>query len=321
MTGGVCEFGRLGDGLSMAGAGTSREIELSSGARIGLGVYGAERGFPVLALHGTPASRLMFSIADEKARAMGLTLYCPERFGYGLSSRPARVNEPDYVSRTTDAFVEVADRLGLSSFAILGISGGTVYAVSLASRLGRHVSALVLASPLGPVSGVPDDVSRAFLWRHRALFGAPRFVPWLLRFGAGVALRLFHAAPEMFAHRFASSLGPADEAVLSKVRARESLIAMTREAVRDGVYGALADVSVFSRAWDVDFEAIGAPVALAYGSADKLAPVAAARLLGDLIPGCEVERRDGDGHFWIYEHIDHVLSTVVRLSGQAPAAR
>jgi pimeloyl-ACP methyl ester carboxylesterase len=57
---------------------------LVSGRRIGCAEYG-DPCLPVLALHGTPGSRLMFALSDGAARERGLRLIAPDRPGYGLS--------------------------------------------------------------------------------------------------------------------------------------------------------------------------------------------------------------------------------------------
>jgi hypothetical protein len=47
-------------------------LRLPDGRGLGFRVYGDPRGLPVLFLHGTPGSRLKFSIADEAGKALGL---------------------------------------------------------------------------------------------------------------------------------------------------------------------------------------------------------------------------------------------------------
>mgnify|MGYP003544844774 CR=1 FL=1 len=56
--------------------GTTAHLEgvvltLADGRSVGLGVYGAEDGARFIALHGTPACRIMYAIADAAARRHG----------------------------------------------------------------------------------------------------------------------------------------------------------------------------------------------------------------------------------------------------------
>ncbi len=73
------------DAMVKRGEGDSRLVTLRSGRRLGVVSYGDPDGLPVLALHGAPASRLMFDVADAPARACGVRLIAFDRPGYGLS--------------------------------------------------------------------------------------------------------------------------------------------------------------------------------------------------------------------------------------------
>ena len=126
----------------------SEFVELADGRRFGLARYGAENGRPVLALHGAPASRIMFDVTDAAAKKLSVQIYCPERPGYGVTPKD---KSPTLETRVAD-LEEIADRLGLQRFAVLGVSGGGPYAVALAARLGRRVMGLALVSPMGPIA-------------------------------------------------------------------------------------------------------------------------------------------------------------------------
>lgn len=63
----------------------SRVHRLVCGRRIGYAEYGDPAGAPVLALHGTPGSRLMFSLSEDLARERRLCMIALDRPGYGLS--------------------------------------------------------------------------------------------------------------------------------------------------------------------------------------------------------------------------------------------
>jgi len=46
-------------------------------------------------------------------------------------------------------------------------------------------------------------------------------------------------------------------------------------------------------------------------------PVPAALRLGELIPGCEVRRVKGAGHYWILRNYGHVLDSVAAVARAA----
>src|SRR5262245_31445533 len=65
-------------------------LRLTDGRRLGFRIYGDPKGQPVLFLHGTPGSRLKFSIAHDSGRRLGLAIVAPDRWGYGLTEAPER---------------------------------------------------------------------------------------------------------------------------------------------------------------------------------------------------------------------------------------
>jgi pimeloyl-ACP methyl ester carboxylesterase len=89
---------------------------------------------------------------------------------------------------------------------------------------------------------------------------------------------------------------------------------MTREGLRQGIAGGLADLEIFSQPWNVDFAAIQASCVLWQGTADRIVPVEAALWLGKQLPHCSIELIEGAGHFWIYEHVDACLARVSQLA-------
>ncbi|MBU1212887.1 MAG: alpha/beta hydrolase [Alphaproteobacteria bacterium] len=299
-------------------------IELADGRRFGLATYGAAGGFPVLALHGAPASRLMFDVADGPAQALGLRLYCPDRPGYGLTPKD---NEPTLEKRAGD-LVAIADALLLGRFAVLGVSGGAPYAVALAERLGDRICGLGLVSPMGPVAqfeaaksaGKPGEVLKRLSRGHRIFFlDLPRHRT-ALALQAGISARVFKAAPHLFARLFAHSLSSADSRILQKPHVQESLIAMTLEALRQGADGGLSDLEIFSQPWPVAFEAIRAQTIIWQGTADRIVPEAVSLWLSGLIPNCRFVRLEDCGHFWVYDHVDEVLGALGEIAQIAARA-
>ena len=300
------------DGNPVA-ARLDRQVTLPSGRRLGVAEFGCEDGYPVIACHGAPASRLMFEVADEAARALSIRLIAFDRPGYGLSPL-------DYgatlLSRT-EVFAGLPDALGLEQFALIGVSGGAPYATALAAHLGDRVSALGLISPLGPVADLARRSAPAPIHlstTQRAFFLDLPNHPWLLRANAEIAMRGFRAMPRVFAGLFTHLLPATDGAIISRPRVAESMIAMTLEATRNGMAGGIADIEIYGEPWHVDFSAITAPAVLWQGLADPVVPVEVALGLGALIPECRIERIEDGGHFWVYDNITSTLQTVLDLA-------
>src|SRR5207249_1087881 len=108
------------------------------------------RGFPVLALHGTPGSRLARWPDDDVYTEAGACWITHDRAGYGRSSRrPGRS-----VADEVDDVVALADELGLERFGVLGGSGGGPHVLACAALLPKRVTRAVCAVGLAPL-GTP----------------------------------------------------------------------------------------------------------------------------------------------------------------------
>lgn len=293
-------------------------VELTDGRRFGLATYGASTGIPVLALHGAPASRIMFDVTDATAKKLGLRILCPERPGYGITKIE---KAPTLASRAAD-LEHIANCLGLGRFAILGVSGGGPYSIALAERLGDRVLGMALVSPLGPLAEfrharlegeIGQQFGRLSLRPKLFFLDLPKH-PHLLELQASLSAHAFKAAPQSFASLFAQLLSKADARVLSQDDVRESLIAMTLEAIRPGVGGGLADLKIYSKPWNVNFERVNQPTIIWQGTADRIVPAPATFWLSTLLPNCRLERLPKAGHFWVYDHVEEVLEALAGIS-------
>ncbi|MEO1206790.1 MAG: alpha/beta hydrolase [Pseudomonadota bacterium] len=282
---------------------------LPDGTQVGLARYGQPGGLPILAFHGAPACRFMFDVADTPARDLGVELICPDRPGYGLTPPDA---EPSLASRT-QMHMALVEALGLERFHLLGISGGGPYAVALAAAMPDRVRGLGLVSPIGPVADFVDQGGRTVHPFHRWFFLRLPHKSRLLSVNGKVSARLFKRAPTFFARMFARGLGEADLAVLSRPMNQASLIRMTHEALRQGIWGATTDLQIFSAPWGVETRKIGCPTVIWQGTADRIVPASVSLALAETLPNCDAIRLAGHGHFWVYDHTDEVLSQLVNL--------
>jgi pimeloyl-ACP methyl ester carboxylesterase len=75
---------------------------------------------------------------------------------------------------------------------------------------------------------------------------------------------------------------------------------------------------IFCMPWSIPFHAVKAPVLLWQGTGDRNVPVPASLRLARIIPGCELRRLEGAGHYWIFEHIEDVLKAMVHKMSPHP---
>jgi len=288
--------------VALGSTARDRAIALGDGRTILLREYGDPAGQPVIALHGTPASRLMYAAA-KSAGAHGLRLIAPDRWGYGGSSPHPRPT----LAAFADDMQRVADGLGIERFGVLGVSGGGPYAAAMAVLLRERVTALALVAPVGPIADAPGVRLSGF---HALCFRILPRVPGSLRLVFSAFRRGLKAAPEAAIRVASMRAPPPDRAVLANAEVHARFTAMFAEGLKDGVAGALIDMAIFSRPWDIALERVAVPSALWIGTADNNVPMDAARKLARSIPGCELIVLEGEGHLWVALNYDGVLGWI-----------
>jgi pimeloyl-ACP methyl ester carboxylesterase len=278
-------------------------MRLADGRRIGYAEYGDEQGLAVLAIHGTPGSRLMFALTDKAARARRLRIVAPERPGYGLSD----FRRMDTLGSAAEDVRAFADALGLDRFAVIGVSGGAPFAIAIAAAMPDRVALLALISPVGPIAdcharirmsklhrliftrmGGSDPACAAFFWSLRSL----------VRWAPGVAYRALMRR-----------VSPSDRVVLAGDEVRANLQAALREGLKPGIAGARQDLRLFCAPWGLALQDI-VPAIVWQGSDDAIVPPGGAYHLAETLPNCRLDVIQGGGHYWVFGQFERVLDAV-----------
>ncbi|MGE0765496.1 MAG: alpha/beta fold hydrolase [Hyphomicrobiaceae bacterium] len=261
---------------------------------------GDRDGYPLIALHGTPGSRLKFVAAHASAKRLGIRLIAPDRWGYGATT----AHHAPSLSAFADDICRLADRLGLGKFGVLGVSGGGPFAVAVAASMAERVSSLSLVAPVGPIAGEPDDEITPF---HRLCFGALSQRPKAV----GAVFQAFRAmldvSPDVGVRVAMLRIAAADRRVLWRREVATHLGETFAEGLRPGVVGPVTDLGLFGTRWDIDLCRAHVPAHMWLGSADQNVPRSAARRLADRLPDCGLTELAGEGHLWIADNFETVL--------------
>jgi pimeloyl-ACP methyl ester carboxylesterase len=290
-------------------------VALPDGRLLGYAEYGDPAGTPIFGLHGTPGSRFMFRLAHPVALALGVRLLAPERPGFGISTyQPGRT----LASYAID-IADFADALGIRRFAVAGVSGGGPYAAACATLLPDRVTALGLISPVGPMAGAgkPRSIGKGHYFAFRVTPRVPPLLAAVFTFGRYA----FLYAPNAIYGFLMRRASPSDWKILSRAEVRRNLLQGVAEGCRPGIGAGMQEMVIFSRPWDVPFQAIEAPAFLWQGMADRNVSIAASLSLAELVPNCQTRRIENAGHYWIFDNIAEVLETLVKAArGSSVAA-
>jgi pimeloyl-ACP methyl ester carboxylesterase len=273
------------------------------GRQVRVREVGEDGGFTVVHFHGTPGSRLDLDWADELVEAHRVRLITFDRPGYGRSEP-----SPFSLSSIAGLTLEICDRLGVSRFAAMGMSGGGPFALATAAELPERVSAVGVASGPGPLQEVPGglgELSAADTEGISYLPGDPaRAVETIAADLPDIAS--VNDAAALF-EMFEPLLSDRDKAVFRNQDLAEAFLRSAREAVRNGNYGYGWDNVSWLGKWDFDVESVRCPVLLWYGTEDLMAPPVHARWLAEHLPDARMTMREGYGHLAIFEHLPEML--------------
>ncbi len=121
-------------------------LTLADGRELTYDTYGDPDGMPVIFSHGLSDSRLIRNPDEGLTRLLGVRMIAADQPGVGGST-------PQKGRRMIDwgaDMEQLADRLGLDTFAVAGHSGGGPHTLAVAFHLPDRVTRGVLASPVGP---------------------------------------------------------------------------------------------------------------------------------------------------------------------------
>ncbi|NWF85952.1 MAG: alpha/beta hydrolase, partial [Bryobacteraceae bacterium] len=141
--------GPSGRTLPIPPQGPGMTIALRGGRTLGYRETGDPAGAPVLMIHGTPGSRLLYIASDAELKSWGVRFIQPDRPGFGLSSPADSMEYHDYYRDIE----QLLDHLKIERTGVLGWSAGTPWALALGATLGTRVTRVGIVGALM----TPDD--------------------------------------------------------------------------------------------------------------------------------------------------------------------
>ena len=279
--------------------------ETPDGRVLAYAVWGDRDGFPVLALHGTPGSRLMFALADKAARERRIRLIAPERPGYGLSD----YRHSENLAHIAEDLSAVADAYELGRFAVIGVSGGGPYAVAAAAAMPDRVSLLALVAPIGEVADAQLRLSRF----QRLVFRRLARRPWASRIFFRRLRSMVFKSPDTAYRWLMRRVRAPDRELLARSNVRISLQAAMGEGLRPGVEGVAQDLRLYCSPWRLQFADIDVPTIIWQGSDDPVVPPEAAYALARALPNCRLDVIPAAGHYWVFSRFGLILDAVAAV--------
>lgn len=274
-------------------------MTLADGRRIAWCEYGDPVGSPVLYCHGVPGSRREHPPATEAAARRNLRFIVVDRPGYG---RTTRLPGHTLADATAD-IAALADKLDLSTFDVLGFSGGGPYAQALAALRPERVRRLYLVSSWAPFD-LAGKAGMAEAYQQLWDLCAEDFQAFS---------RTLQQAVDEAGGPYELLLGGAlesDQVIFRDTALAAAYRTSTEEAVRQDLTGMLEDAAALTDAWPFRVDSITCPTHLWHGTLDVNAPIDMGRWLAEHIPGAQLTEWSDAAHFEMFRRWDEVLDTV-----------
>jgi pimeloyl-ACP methyl ester carboxylesterase len=277
---------------------------------------GDPRGFPVLALAGTPGSTVFYERHVRDAEARGIRLVSYARPGYEGSTR----DEGRTVADCADDIATVCAALGIERCCVWGGSGGGPHVLAAAALLPDRIAAAAALAGVAPFQAEGLD------WY--AGMGVQNVRDFELACNGGYEHRanlerereeLLATRPEQLVELWHSLFGPADREVATGALAA-SLLEHARAGVEGGVDGWVDDERAFVAPWGFELAAIRVPVLLWQGAQDRFVPRGHGAWLAEHIPGVEARITAEDGHLTLIERIPEVHAWLLDHATLTPDA-
>ncbi len=280
-------------------------LRLSDGRRLGYAEYADPDGNPIFLFHGNPGSRLSWGLFPGSPFRPGLRLIAPDRPGYGLSDfQPGRT-----LADWPDDVLALADALGITRFAVAGVSGGGPYALACGWKIPERLTAVGVISGVGPLDA--PQATRGMSRTNRLIFFLARHAPWLVRLNMGYLAFLVRRSPDKLIKRLTFKMADVDRAIVARPEVRDFVCQDFPEAFRRGARGPAHELTLFARPWPFPLERISMQVHLWHGEADPSVPPSMGRYMARALPNCHATFIPNAGHLWILDHMDEVLAMLV----------
>lgn len=278
-------------------------IKLSDGKQLCWAEYGDPVGTPIFVFHGNPGSRLSWGLMPGSPFLPDLRLVAPDRPGYGQTDF-----KPHALEQWPTDVSELADHLGIETFAVFGPSGGAPYALVCAWKIPDRVTAAAVFGAVGP--NAPEAVVGALsslqvLWRiAKPLQWAVRLQMWLMSIAA-------RRNPAWIARKMRDlELRNEDKAVFDRPEIIELFTVDFPEAYRQNGIGSAYDATI-PASWPIPLGEIRTKVQLWHAERDPLVGNMT-QYLAEHLSAADLRRLPGQGHLWILDHMPEMLGALVK---------
>jgi pimeloyl-ACP methyl ester carboxylesterase len=285
---------------------TENLLVMRDGRKLEVTEYGHHSGHPTIFFHGLIGSHHQASYISEEAARIGIRIIAPNRPGVGRSEFVARRSALEAVADVED----LTRALNLDEFSLIGISGGTPYALAALSQMADRVKTVTVISGMGPMR-LPGALRGMDRRRRIALEVGSRF-PHVARRGFRKAQRRFAADPERLLDRLIATWSLPDRDLFKRTDVYNLFMQDLHQVFTVGVGPiTLAHELKLYRNYGVSPRNLppARRITLWHGLADNIVPPSMACKMALELPNCEAHLVAG-GHFVAIDIADQIIARI-----------
>lgn len=283
-------------------------LTLADGRKLCYAEYGVRSGYPILYCHGFPASRVEARLSHATACEIGARIIAVDRPGYGGSDflRDFRISD-----WPKDILV-LMQALDITTFSVLGVSGGVPFAMSSAVHLRQSINKLGVVCGLGAVVENDIKTKSRFMtrWLLRRAQNQPGIVRIITRYGFSGLITNY---PSLVLRLVMKNASEPDLKILRDSLVRKTLLSSLQEAFRQGGAGPAWDLYLYTNPWDFAIKDIDVETFIWHGMKDGSVPLQMGQKHATLIANAHFKVFENEGHFSLpIKHMKEILTAIMK---------
>ena len=277
-------------------------IKLRNGNKIGYAVYGNKKNFPIFYFHGWPGSR--FELKNIPLKKEKCFLIALERPGYGISDPISDFKILDWPK----IVIEIANKLKIKKFSIIGVSGGGPFALACANTIeNKRLKSIAVICALAPSKAEGMNKGRVGMLLN---YGKKPFLSWLII--NLLRASLLNSNLEKNFNRFKNRIPlPKVDLKLFTIDRGKKLMENFKEAVKHGTTGVHRDANLYSNDWGFKLKNIKRKIFIWHGDKDLTVPIITNNYYKKKLKNKEIFIKSNEGHFSIcYNFMNDIIRQV-----------
>ena len=277
-------------------------IKLRNGNRIGYAIYGNKKNFPIFYFHGWPGSR--FELKNIPLKKKKCFIIALERPGYGISVPISKFKILDWPK----IVLEVANKLKIKKFSIIGVSGGAPFALACANTIkNKRLKSIAIVCALAPSKAKGMNKGRVGMLLN---LGRKPFISWLI-FNF-LRMRLLNGNLEKSFNKWKNKISlPEIDLKLFTIDRGKRLMENFKEAVKHGTTGVHRDANLYSNYWGFKLKNIKKKIFVWHGDKDLTVPIITNKYYKKKLKNKEIFIKPNEGHFSIcYNFMNDIIQQV-----------